>query len=199
MDKKVEIESLETVHAGFYPKVVVQMRYRRFDGSMSNMVSRDVLIQGGAAVVLPYDPAADLVLLIEQFRPGPMLMGDDPWTLETVAGRIEAGEDPGEAACREAAEEASVEIQDLAKIADAYPSPGCLKEKTTLFIGRCTLAGKAAGVHGVVSEDEDIRTHIVSFDQAMKMADDGRLKNMPTLLALFWLAGRRDELRRRWS
>lgn len=198
MDKKVEILSRETVHRGFYPKTVLRLRHRRFDGTMSEVMSRDILEQGGAAVVLPYDPARDEVLLIEQFRPAPVLMDDDPWLMEVCAGRTEPGEDPAEAARREAQEEAGLEISDLARVAECYPSPGCLKELSVVYVGRCSLAA-AGGTHGLETEGEDIRSHILGVDAALALAAEGRLRNMPALLALYWLALNRADLRRRWA
>lgn len=198
MDRKVAVSSIETVHAGFYPKVVVRLRYRHFDGTMSEEVSRDMLEQGLAAVVLPYDPARDLVLLIEQFRPAPLLLDDDPWLFEAVAGRMEPTEDAAVTARREAVEEAGVDILDLAEVAAVYPSPGCLKERATIFVGRCDLSPGAEGVHGLDAEEEDIRTHILPFETAMALAGQGKLRSMPALLALYWLALNRDDLRRRW-
>lgn len=200
MDKKVEILSRETVHTGFYPKIVLHVRYRRFDGGMSDVASRDMLEQGLAAVVLPYDPATDRVLLIEQFRPAPLMMGDDPWMLEAVAGRTEKGEDAADTARREALEEAGVDLADLVVAADGnYPSPGCLMERTTIFVGRCDLSGVAPGVHGLDVEGEDIRTHVMPFADALAAAESGRLRSMPAVLAVLWLATKREGLRRRWS
>ena len=52
-----------------------------------------------ASLILPYDPVHDKVLLIEQFRIGPFCRGDRaPWVYEPVAGMIEFGEKPEEAA-----------------------------------------------------------------------------------------------------
>ncbi|MCW0181557.1 NUDIX domain-containing protein [Zavarzinia sp.] len=198
MDKTVEIISRETVHQGFYPKTVLRLRHRRFDGTMSEEISRDILEQGGAAVVLPYDAATDRVLLIEQFRPAPLLMDDDPWVLEAVAGRVETGEDPAATARREAVEEAGLVLTDLVHAGIGYSSPGCLKELATIFVGRCDLA-EGGALHGLADEHEDIRTHVVAFDEAMAMAASGRLRNLPALVALYWLAGNRADLRRRWA
>ncbi|PWR18648.1 NUDIX domain-containing protein [Zavarzinia aquatilis] len=198
MDKTVEILSREIVHKGFYPKTVLRLRHRRFDGTMSAEISRDILEQGGAAVVLPYDAASDRVLLIEQFRPAPLLMDDDPWLLETVAGRTEPGEDPAETARREAVEEAGLAVTDMVRAAIGYPSPGCLKELATIFVGRCDLS-RSGGLHGLADEHEDIKVHVVTVDEALAMAADGRLRNMPALVALYWLALNRADLRRRWA
>ncbi|MCB2157335.1 MAG: NUDIX domain-containing protein, partial [Rhodobacteraceae bacterium] len=45
----------------------------------------------------------DRVLLIEQFRMGPYARGDaEPWLIEAIAGRVDPGETPEDAARREA-------------------------------------------------------------------------------------------------
>ncbi|MFA5120997.1 NUDIX domain-containing protein [Zavarzinia sp.] len=199
MDRRVDCISYEIVHRGFYPKSVLHLRFRRFDGTMSEEISRDMLEQGRAAVILPYDPARDEVLLIEQFRPAPLLMDEDPWLFEAVAGRVEEGEDPAATALREAVEEAGIEIEAVEPAGIGYSSPGCLKELVILYVGRCRLEGVGGGTHGLDHESEDIRVHVVPFAEAMAMAKDGRLRNLPSLVTLYHLALHRDELRRRWA
>lgn len=194
MSKTVEILSREIVHKGFYPKTVIRLRHQRFDGRMSEVISRDMLEQGSASVVLPYDPATGLILLIEQFRPAPLMLGEDPWVLEAVAGRTEPGEDPAETARREAVEEAGLEVTDLVKAAVGYPSPGCLMEVVTIYIGRCDLSTYQPGTHGLIEEGEDIRTQLVSIDAALALAAAGKLRNLPALTALYWLALNRTQL-----
>ncbi|TDP46094.1 NUDIX domain-containing protein [Zavarzinia compransoris] len=194
MDKKVEILSREIVHQGFYPKTVIRLKHRRFDGGMSEEISRDILEQGGAAVVLPYDPVSGRVLLIEQFRPAPLMMGDDPWMLEAVAGRTEDGEDPAATAGREMVEEAGIEASALVRAGIGYPSPGCLKEVATVYVGRCDLGRYQPGTHGLADEHEDIRTLVVTVDEALAMAAAGTLRSLPALVALYWLALNRASL-----
>ena len=98
-------------YANFFAVEEYDVSWRRFDGSQSATVNRAAFISGDAVTVLPYDPLRDRVLLIEQFRAGPYARGDDqPWLLEVIAGRIDPGETPEEAARREAVEEAGLTL-----------------------------------------------------------------------------------------
>ena len=81
----------------------------KFCGGKMENLTRAGFVGSDAAIILPYDPKTDRVLLIEQFRFGPFLREDaNPWILEPIAGRIDAGEAPEKAACREAMEEAGL-------------------------------------------------------------------------------------------
>ena len=71
------------------------MQTRGYDGTPNPEIRREAYLAFDAALVLPYDPARDLVLLIEQLRYGPLWRGDpEPYTFEPVAGLIDAGESP---------------------------------------------------------------------------------------------------------
>lgn len=183
-------------YAGFFNVEELDLTFRRFDGTMSDPVNRAVFVGVDCAMVLPYDPVRDRVLLIEQFRPGAYLRGDpNPWTIEPIGGRIDGGESPEDAAIRETQEEAGVTLRDLRCVAAAYPSPGSTTEQFYLYIGMCDLPDGTAGVGGEVSEAEDIRSHLMEwadFDSAMN-AGDFRL--LPLLVAGHWLARNRDSLR----
>jgi nudix-type nucleoside diphosphatase (YffH/AdpP family) len=164
---------------------------------MSATVTRAALVAGDAATVLPYDPAADTVLLIEQFRFGPWVRGDlRPWTLEPVAGRIDPGESPEEAVRREAREEAGIGLDRLEKVAAYYPTTGAVSEYVHSFVGLCDLAGRAGTVAGSEAEDEDILSHVISFARLMDLVASGEAENGPLLLSAFWLAANRGRLRR---
>src|SRR3546814_9874688 len=80
----------------------------------SDVCSSDLVFERNpVAGVLPYDPVQDAVVLLEQFRTGPMAAKDDnPWLIEIVAGIIEDGETPEDMARREATEEAGCTITD---------------------------------------------------------------------------------------
>lgn len=62
----VEIIARETVYDGFFSVVRYRFRHRQFNGEMSGEVQREVFERGHAAVLLPYDPLRDEVVLIEQ-------------------------------------------------------------------------------------------------------------------------------------
>ncbi|HHL22619.1 MAG TPA: NUDIX domain-containing protein, partial [Aliiroseovarius sp.] len=156
--------------AGFFTVEESILSYRRFDGSMSAEVSRAGFVGGDAALVLPYDPAQDRVLVIEQFRYGPWLRLDPrPWLLEPIAGRVDAEETPEACARREAREEAGLEIGGLEHVADYYPSPGVDSEFFYTFVGLADLASHREGIGGLASEHEDIRSHVIPFARLMEL------------------------------
>ncbi len=104
----VVVAELRHPYTWFFGVEEADLRFRRFDGSLSPQVTRAAFISGDAVTVLPYDPVRDCVMLVEQFRFGPYARGDtNPWSLEPIAGRIDAGESPQTAARREAQEEAT--------------------------------------------------------------------------------------------
>lgn len=167
-----------------------------FDGGQVRQDNRAALVATDAVMVLPYDPRRDRVLVVEQFRLGPYLRNDPhPWTLEPVAGRRDAGESPEDTARREALEEAGVRLGRLEKIAEYYPSPGCLAEYHICYLGLADLPQAGAATHGVAAEAEDIRAHVLPFVDLLAAVDSGEVETGPLLLALHWLARNRARLR----
>lgn len=176
----------------------VTFRHTLHRGGWSPPLAREVMDRGHAAVVLPYDPVADAVVLIEQARAGALDDAGGPWTIEAVAGIIDAGETGAATARREAIEEAGRAITDLMPIADVLVTPGALTERFEIFLGRVDSTG-AGGIHGLGHEGEDIRVLVVPFDAAMAMVADGRVRVSHTVIALQWLALNRALVRARWS
>ena len=74
----VEILSSEICYAGFFRLEKVRLRHRLFNGGWSPPFVREILRPPGAVAALPYDPAADAVVLVEQFRLGTHLVGQPP-------------------------------------------------------------------------------------------------------------------------
>lgn len=193
----VRLETWRQPYARFFAVEEFDLSFRRFDGSMSELVPREVFISGDAASVLPYDPARDRVLVIEQFRPGPFARGDgQPWLIEPVAGRVDAGEAPEDAVRREAQEEAGIGLGELFPIATYYPSPAGKAEFLYSFIGLADLPdGWTASASGMADEHEDIRAHILSFERLMQLVETGEVENGPLLISALFLARLRGRLR----
>ncbi|WP_170157825.1 NUDIX domain-containing protein [Litoreibacter meonggei] len=182
-------------YSRFFALDEMELRHPRFDGS-ENVVEREVFVSVDAVVVLPYDPVRDTVLLIEQFRPAPFARGDlHPWCLEAIAGRIDGGETPQDAAHREAEEEAGLRFSRLVKAADYYPSPGALTEYLYCYIGLADLPDDAAGLGGLASEAEDIRSVVVPFQMLMDAVRSGEVQNGPLLICAYCLERERMQLR----
>lgn len=193
---EVEAGPVEPSHAGFFALDLWHLRHRRFDGAMSAPLVREVFVAGDAVTVLPYDPVRDRVLLIEQMRMGPLGRGDPlPWQLEAIAGRIDPGETPEDAARREAVEEAGLVLGRLETVAEYYPTPGAVTEYLYSYVGICDLPDGVAGVFGAAEEAEDIKGHLLSFDRLVEVMSSGEIGNAPLLLTVLWLQRERARLR----
>ncbi len=193
-----EIIERETPFQGYFRIDKYKLRHRCFDGGWTEPFHREVFERGHAAVVLPYDPVRDEVVLQEQFRIGAIEAPGSPWLLEIVAGIIDAGEIVEEVVRREAREEAGLELQDLVHVQDYLVSPGGTSERVSLFVGR-TDSSKAGGVHGLAEEAEDIRVCVLSFEAAMAELRDRPISAASIIIAMQWLALNREVLRVRWS
>ncbi|EYD72498.1 ADP-ribose pyrophosphatase [Limimaricola hongkongensis DSM 17492] len=180
----------------FFKLATMRVSHRRFDGGRNEALPREVLVGVDAALVLPYDPARDRVLMVEQFRSGPMRRGAaNPWSLEPVAGIVDAGETPQEAGLREAREEAGLDLGTLIPIFDGYPSPGASSDHFHCFLAIADLPQEESWRGGLPEEHEDLRLHAVPFERAMALAQSGEIDVIPMLAMLYWLAGQRARLR----
>ncbi len=187
----------EVAYAGHFELRRLTLQHRCFAGGWSQPLVRELFERGDAVGVLPYDPASDSVVLIEQFRPGALRGDDSPWMLELVAGVVEPGESDEQVVHREAMEEAGCELSELVPIATFIPSAGACSEQVRLFCGRVSSAA-IGGIHGLDDEGEDILVHSVSRADALQMVADDRIPNGHTLIALQWLQIHGDTLRERW-
>ncbi|TCL09516.1 nudix-type nucleoside diphosphatase (YffH/AdpP family) [Shimia isoporae] len=192
----IEIHRLERPYANFFAIEEVDVSFRRYDGSMSQPVNRAVFMGTDAALVLPYDPVRDKVLLVEQFRLGPTARGDRKvWQLEPIAGRVDGGETPEATAHREAQEEAGLTLQRLEEVGSSYASPGGCTEYFHLYVGITNLPDDVIGVSGLEDEAEDIRSYLYSYDALMELVDRRELDNAPLILMALWLSRHRERLR----
>lgn len=196
-DKTVTLHQHSTPYTQFFSVEEVDLSFSRFDGTISAPINRSVFIGVDCALVLPYDPVRDRVLLIEQFRAGPYLRSDpSPWVMEPIAGRIDPGETPQDAARREAVEEAGITLHDLHQVGAAYPSPGTMTEFFYIYVGLCDLPDDVAGLGGLASEAEDIKSHLLEWGDFESALDRGAFHVVPLMLAGQWLARHRERIRR---
>ena len=192
--------SKHKVYDGFFSVEEHVLSYQKFNKEQSAVVTRSALISSDAVIVLPYDPVNDRILLIEQFRTGPYVKGDEnPWVLEPIAGLIDEGETPESAGIREAQEEAHLKIQKLELVARSYPSPGISTEFFHQYIGIVELPESSNLIAGLSSENEDIRSHIFEYAQFSNMIRSGIIKVGPAILIGLWLAKNRKILQERYS
>jgi ADP-ribose pyrophosphatase len=194
----VEVVEKATVYRGRFQIDRYRLRHRLHGGGWSDTFTREVFERGHAAAVLPYDPARDRVVLIEQFRAGAYAAGRNPWLVEIVAGIIEPGEPAESVVRREAWEEAHVELAEVEKVASFLMTPGGCSEAVDFFVGRVD-ARDVGGVYGLPHEHEDIRVFSLSTDEAAALLAAGKIENALAFIALQWLLLNRMQLRDRWG
>jgi nudix-type nucleoside diphosphatase (YffH/AdpP family) len=166
------------------------------DGSVILFGSVGPLAIAPHLMKLPYDPVRDRVLLVEQFRAGPMARGDaQAWQLEPIAGRVDPSETPEMAARREAEEEAGLHLTRLEEVARYYPSPGAVSEFLYSYVAVTDLPDGVAGVFGLAEEAEDIRGHLITLDHLLALVATGEVQNAPLILTALWLQRERPRLR----
>jgi ADP-ribose pyrophosphatase len=192
MSREWEVLRREPCFEGFFTLNRYRLKHELFNGGWSAPIEREVLERGHAAAVLPYDPALDKVLLIEQFRPGALGNAGGPWLIEFIAGIVEPGETDEDVVRREAVEEAGIELQTISPLTTFYPSPGGCSETIALLWATADLAN-AGGVYGLADEGEDIRATVHGFDDAMQMVERGEINNAATIILMLWFGKIRQQ------
>lgn len=193
----VELISKKTLYKGFFRMNEYRFKHRLFKGEWSAEVKREVFERGHAGVLLAYDPKRDEVVLIEQIRIPAYETSQTPWLLEVIAGMVEEGESPEEVVRREAAEEAGITIGRCKPIVSYLSSPGGTSERMYVYVGEVD-ATTATGIHGLACENEDIRVHVVSREQAYQWVEAGIIDNAASVIALQWLQLHHVTLRKDW-
>ena len=140
------------------------------DGTTS---TREVVHHHGGACVLPVDADGN-VTMVRQFR---YALGEELW--ELPAGKLEAGEDPFEAAKRELSEECGLTADTYTELGVVYPTVGYDSERIYLWA--------AEGLHTVgqhLDAGEFLDVVKMPFEQALRLVMDGTIKDSKTQVAL---------------
>lgn len=140
------------------------------DGTTS---TREVVHHHGGACVLPVDADGN-VTMVRQFR---YALGEELW--ELPAGKLEAGEDPFEAAKRELSEECGLTADTYTELGVVYPTVGYDSERIYLWA--------AEGLHTVgqhLDAGEFLDVVKMPFAQALGLVMDGIIKDSKTQVAL---------------
>lgn len=195
----VDVTNKDVCFQGFFQVQKYTLRHKKFDGSWSKPMTREVFERGDAVMVIPYDPIRDELVFNEQFRPGAMRTQDCPWLLEFVAGMFGPNESPVAVAIREAKEEANLTLDErtIEPVMKYLSSPGGTSEQIHIYVAKID-ASLAGGVHGLDVEEEDICTHIISREMALDLLELGKINNAATIIGLQWLAMHYQSLQQKW-
>jgi ADP-ribose pyrophosphatase len=191
---KARITSRVPIADGFLKVNRYEFEIERHEGGMQT-VERDVMERGHAVGVLAYDPKRDVIVLVNEFRPGCLLAGADPFTDNLVAGGVAESESPLEAAVREVEEEVGLTLRDPVLIhPGAFVSSGGTSEKMSIVVGFVD-APQAGSIHGNADESEDTLAVIINADDFIARVRSARITDLKTLVAGYWFAENRDRLR----
>ena len=190
MAKKVEILERHRVYDGFFKIDQTELRYERFDGSMTPPVKRLVFERGDSVAAMVYRRDDKKLLFLRQFR-FPTYEKGPGWMTEVVAGMQEGGEPAEEALKREILEGGGGETSSIEPIATFYLSPGGTSERIALFYVEVTAAGKVASGGGLLEENEDIESVWYSAEEVVKAVAAGEIQDAKTLVGIFWFQNRR--------
>lgn len=186
MKREIEIIDNEDVFNGFFRVEKVRLRYERFDGTMSDVITRLNIDRGDSVAVLVHDTTDECIILTEQFRYATVEKGPG-WILELPAGIVEPGECTEATARREVREEIGYAVDELTTIATFYVSPGGTSERLHVFYAAVSGNNKDSAGGGVVSEGEDIRVVRVPVQEAIEKTASGVIVDAKTIIAIQWL------------
>jgi len=181
------VRQVTDLYSGFLKVRRYELEVERHEGGLYQL-TREVMERGHSVAVLPYDPVLDVVVLVNEFRPGLLAAGDYPYSDSLLAGVIDGDETAIDAAVRETREEAGLDLHDPIVVhPGAYVSSGGSSERIAIVFGRVD-ASRAGGVHGNPEETEDILTVVVPAAELIRRARSAEMTDMKTLLAAYWLA-----------
>ena len=187
MSKRVEIiEQEEIFKKAIFRINQARLRHERYDGTMSDEMTRLNLERGDSAAALLHNQADDTVIFTEQFRYPTHAKGPG-WILEVAAGSVESGEDPMETMRRELVEEIGYQVEKLRFISKFYLSPGGTSERIWLYYASIKPTDRVGAGGGVSYEGEDIRTVVIPYQEALMKIETGDIVDAKTIIALQWL------------
>ena len=152
----------------------------RCDGALlpnGEPCKREIVEHHGGAAILCV--TGGKIAFVKQYR---YAYGKE--VLEIPAGKLEAGEDPLNAAKRELKEETGVSAEKFEKIAEVYPSPGYTNEIIYIYRAYPVSAGAASP-----DPDEFLSVLWIGEEDAEKMLKSGEISDAKTIIALqryFW-------------
>ena len=152
---------------------VIRVTYDTVRLENGNTSTREVVHHHGGACILPVDEAGN-VYLVRQFR---YAIGEEIW--ELPAGKLEAGEDPFEAAKRELGEECGLTAEHFEDLGVVYPTVGYDSERIYIWA--------ATGLHPAaqhLDEDEFLDVVKMPLEKALALVLDGTIRDSKTQVGL---------------
>lgn len=158
---------------------VIQVNVERVRLPNGNVADLEIIHHPGGAAVVAVDDQQQICLL-RQFR-----HAANGWLWELPAGKIDHREPPLQTAHRELEEEAGVTATQWDSLGDLVSSPGVFTEVIHLF-----LATGLQAVPAKPEEHEVLEIHWKPLTEALRMAQDGEIRDGKSLVGIFRAAAR---------
>ena len=185
MNNKYNINNKIKLYDGFFQLHELNFSHVKHNGDWNMDVKREIFSGAEVATVIPYDPIKKKILLLKQFRAGVISKKYDPILTEIVAGIVDPGESPEQAAKRECFEETGCIVNNLTKINSYFPAPGSSESYFHLFLAEIdSFDGEK--IFGLKNENEDILVKSYSIDEVKDLLFSKKIFNGVTIIALQW-------------
>lgn len=187
MSGNVKLLSTEILSDNWYILKKVTYEYLKKDGRWQKQI-REAYDRGNGATILLYNKEKNTVILTRQFRLPTYINGnEDGMLIEACAGLLDK-DNPEDCIRRETEEETGFKVTAVRKIFEAYMSPGSVTEIIHFFVAAYTSDMKINEGGGIEHEQEDIEVIELPFAQALKMMEDGQIRDGKTILLLQYAA-----------
>lgn len=144
---------------------------RRPDGKPCK---REIVEHNGGAAVLAETERG--IALVKQFR---YAYGEEIY--EIPAGKLNAGEDPMEAARRELKEETGLDAEKLTLLTVLYPSPGYTDEKIYIYRAETAVFGESK-----LDDGEFLDAEYFDRERVVEMIRRGQIRDSKTIAAVLF-------------
>lgn len=169
----------------------VQSEKRVFDGKLIKLDVQTVMTPHNKLArreIVRHAPSIGLLMITQDKR----MIVEKQWRapiagpiFEIPAGKVDERDhgDPKQAAIREMNEETRMQAGVLRKITGVYPSVGFADEFMTIY-----LATDLQAVDKKLAQDADEKIELtyLTLDEAVQLVNDGTIKDMKTVLAIFY-------------
>jgi len=192
----VKIKNVDRILDDYFKVDRAVLRFETFDGTMSKDIVRLNFDRGDSVAAVIFNATNQTLLFARQFR-YPIFTKDQnhAWSVEIVAGMIEAGISPEETMVREIVEETGYQVGHIRPLFSFYPTPGGSNEKIYLFFARVEQTDRVHRGGGLIEEGEDIQLLEVPSRKAFGMVTAGEIVDAKTIIALQWLKTRQKLLK----
>lgn len=135
----------------------------------------DVIDHLDSVTILPIDEEGN-ILFVRQYR-----QPIEDYLLELPAGVAKPGEDPLQCAQRELREETGMGANLFTKLGTFYLAPGYSSEFMHVYLARDLYPSPLPQ-----DEDEVLELEKIPAREALKLAENGGLQDLKSLIGLFW-------------